>query len=133
MSAKKSQFSQLARMAMVDGHIDEREKDLLFTMAAKLGLTQKEFAEVMVHSQDIPFVIPTSTDERFQQLYDLVRMMMVDDTHSSDEMELCHDLARKLGFDPVEIPAILQMVMAGIAGSSGPEELKRHLDKMGYI
>lgn len=133
MTLKKSHFSRLARMAMVDGHIDEREKDLLFTLAAKLGLSQQEFADVLVNSHKIPFVAPTEIQERVEQLFELVHMMMADGTEMPEERSFCEEMALKLDFSAEHIPAIIDLIVAEIAASGDVSELMNQMQANGYL
>lgn len=103
---KKAQMAHLVNlisMAGLDGNIDEREQELLFGYADKLGLTKDEFDScVETYSsnggQGVA-VIPETEEERAVYLKNLTTMMMIDGKVDDNEMEFIKLMAEKFGYN----------------------------------
>ena len=103
---KKAQMAHLVNlisMAGLDGNIDEREQELLFGYADKLGLTKEEF-DICVETYSSNggqgvVVIPETEEERVVYLKNLTTMMMIDGKVDDNEMEFIKLMAEKFGYD----------------------------------
>jgi uncharacterized tellurite resistance protein B-like protein len=97
---KKSHLKNLIEVAFSDGQMDNDEYILLLSLARKLNINDEEIKKIKENPNSIKFYPPSSSRERFDQIYDLVCMMMVDGVIHRKEMEICKNLALKLGYLP---------------------------------
>ncbi|MBP7828472.1 MAG: hypothetical protein KA248_01000 [Kiritimatiellae bacterium] len=110
---KMSHFRNLALVALRDGKLAGAERDLLNYLARKWGLSDAQVEEVLAHPDRVKLSIPRDEPSRFQQLYDLVDMMIIDGVLGAQEKALCVSFAMALGMDSGLIPVIVEEIVAG--------------------
>ena len=96
---RKSYFKNLIRVAAADGRIDENEFKYIVGLAQKNNISQSEITTVMKNPGKIKFTPPESMRERFDQMYDLVSVILVDGEVYPNEVRICKILAQELGFE----------------------------------
>ena len=103
-------------MAMVDGHFDDSEFDLLKKLAQKYDISEDEITNIRDNPSDIEFEIPEDDSEKFEQFYELIQMMMADNKIYEEEMNLCIIFGRKFGYNNVRrsAEAIVQYIKDGV-------------------
>jgi len=106
----KSHMKNLLEMALVDGHFDKTEMDLLEKLAQKYNIPVDELRKIQDSHSDIEFEIPEDENEKFEQFYELVNMMTIDGNIYDEEMNLCLIFGKKFGYNNVNeaIEAIIQ-------------------------
>jgi len=95
---RKSHFKNLLAVAMSDGKLDNIEFDYIMTLAEKCYMSQEEVQRVIDFPEQISFYAPKTNKERFDQIYDLVCVMLIDGKIDERERSLCKMFAIKLGF-----------------------------------
>lgn len=96
--SSKSHMKNLLEMAWVDNHFDDSEFEYLKMLARKYGISNAELDQIQEEADKISFQLPDSEDEKFDQFYELVKMMSVDHKILSEEIGLCRIFARKFGY-----------------------------------
>lgn len=119
----KAHFIHLVEIAHADGRIDEAEMKMLNRFGARLGLTQPEIDELMVSGKQSSYIPPYELAKRFEQLYDVVRMIFADGEVDDEELKLASTLAVKSGFDDDDVPLLLSVLTTGIKEGQDEEEL----------
>lgn len=112
-AGKLSHFRNLVVMALKDGKLAAPERDMLTILANKWGLTPAQASEVLGKSDRIALTVPKDEDTRFQQLFDITEMMIIDGVVGAKEKELCAGLAKELGFDRKAIDVIIEEILSG--------------------
>ena len=112
----RSHMKNLLDIAMVDGHFDESEFDLLKKLAKKYDISEDELTSIRNKPSDIEFEIPEDDSEKFEQFYELIQMMMADNKIYEEEMNLCIIFGRKFGYNNVRrsTEAIVQYIKDGV-------------------
>jgi len=100
LDIKKSYLKQLIKVAKADGELETNEYDFILKVAKRLDSSEAEVQDVEKNLQTIVTEEPSGEDERFQFLYDLVWIMMVDTEIDKQEEQLCTKMADRLGFKP---------------------------------
>ena len=95
---RKNHFKNLLAVAFADGKIENVEFDYIIQLAEKCYMTPAEVQQVIDNPDTIGFHPPKTNRERFDQIYDLVTVMLVDGHIDKREMALCKVFAMKLGF-----------------------------------
>jgi len=95
----RSHMKNLLEIAMVDGHFDDSEFDLLKKLAQKYDISEDELTSIRDNPSDIEFAIPENDSEKFEQFYELIQMMMADNKIFEEEMNLCTIFGRKFGYN----------------------------------
>ena len=112
----RSHMKNLLEIAMVDGHFDDSEFDLLKKLAQKYDISEDELTSIRDNPSDIEFEIPEDDSEKFEQFYELIQMMMADNKIYEEEMNLCIIFGRKFGYNNVRrsTEAIVQYIKDGV-------------------
>ncbi len=97
-SRAKSHIKNLIEMAMVDGHFDMIEYELLLVIARRHGISENQIKKVRKNPDEVQFLVPNDEKKRFFQLYDLVNMMIIDGVVHNMEFKLCCMFAKKFGY-----------------------------------
>lgn len=114
-STSKSHMKNLLEIAIVDSHFDDEEYQLLHRLAKKHGVSERELQKIQDNPDAVKFELPEDEGEKFEQFYELVHMMTVDDRIMDEEMGLCRVFAKKFGYnDPHElVSAVAQNIKNG--------------------
>jgi len=93
-----SHFASIARMASVDGKLNEEELKLLKRFARKLNIEDLEYAEVLKNPAKYPINPPNSAEIRLERIHDLFEIIFVDHEIDNHERELIERYAIALGY-----------------------------------
>ena len=124
----ESHIRNLIEMAMVDGHLDSSEKKLLNDIAKKYGLSSVQLKSIEENPNSIEFEIPIDEAQKFEQLYDLVHMMVVDGYIDRDEIRICGVFARKFGYKESKSDELIDAVANNIKNGQSLKDTKRRVD-----
>lgn len=119
----KEHFSHLIQIALADGKIENTELELLYRSGNKLGLTREEIDNLLEDSRRMAYIPPYELSKRFEQLYDIIKMVYADGQVNNHEMRLATSLAIKLGFTEEEIPFLLTLLINGVKSNEDEEDL----------
>ncbi len=124
----KSHLANLVAIANSDGDFSVAEKRLIFDIGVKNGLSINDVKKIIKSdSKSIEFKVPDNDAERFDELYDLVSMMLADGVCSEDEMSNCIELAEKLGFRKAITGVLVRRIVTlqtGEGEAKNKEEIK---------
>ena len=126
----ESHLKNLWEVAMSDGHIDDREVKLLYQIADRHGVGRGRVNKIKKNMNEIDFFKPDNDQERFDQIYDLVMMMMADSEIDENEMRVCNKYAEKLGFDKRIVDELVYSISSNITVGNNPEETKERIKFM---
>jgi uncharacterized tellurite resistance protein B-like protein len=107
---RRSHIKNLISVAMVDGHLDPDEWDLLTSIAKVLGMSDQEIVHIKNHPESVSFVPPKKYEEKVEQIHDLVAIMTIDGEINARELDLCKKISLKLDILPQVVDQILQNV-----------------------
>lgn len=103
---KLSRIKLLIGLAAIDDDgISAVERKFIFSNAAEMGLDKNDLAQAIqnikeeLKGKEGEYTLPTSKEERFDIVHDLVLLMLIDGNIDPKETEFCHKVAEKLGFD----------------------------------
>jgi tellurite resistance protein len=108
-SIKLEHFENLVAMAAADGHMDEEEKEFLAEKAAEFGLKLDEITDILNNPHDLVFKVPSTQDEKEEQLSDAVFMAMIDGEIHEKEYAMCINFATKLGLSQKDVDEIISL------------------------
>ena len=124
----KSHLANLVAIANSDGDFSVAEKRLIFDIGVKNGLSIDEVKKIIKSdSKSIEFKVPDNDSDRFDELYDLVSMMLAEGVCSEDEMSNCIELAEKLGFRKAITGVLVRRIVTlqvGEGEAKSREEIK---------
>ena len=110
---RKSHFKNIVAMASQDGVIKEAERSMLAFVANKWGLSSTELNEITSNPDAVQLVIPDDDEARFQEIYDLVETVIIDEELKIKEKEFCKNMAAALGYPETTIDVIIKGILEG--------------------
>jgi len=123
----KSHMKNLIEMAAVDGNFEAIEFNLLKTIAKRNGISESQLNDIRKNPTGIKFEIPTDSKEKFNQLFDLVHMMSVDNAVHDEEAKLCVLYAIKFGYPRINVKELIDTVRSNIQHGQTPEETMKRV------
>ncbi|MFI1744870.1 TerB family tellurite resistance protein [Thalassobellus sediminis] len=124
----ESHFASIVRVAMEDGIITNEEQAFLDRLARRLSISESDYKLILKNYESHPINPPVSYDKRLERLYDLVRMVDVDDINGDSEHKLLNKIAVGLGFHAVNVKYItdkaLTIVHNGVDLDTFVDEIK---------
>ncbi|WP_299548169.1 TerB family tellurite resistance protein [Seonamhaeicola sp.] len=103
----ESHFASIVRVAMADGIITDEERAFLDRLANNLDISATDYKAILKNYNSHPINPPVSYDRRLERLYDLVRMVYVDNIEGESELLLLKKIAVGLGFHAVNVKYII--------------------------
>jgi hypothetical protein len=119
----KEYFVHLVGIAKADDIMTSTELELLQWIGKNLGFTDSEIDTLIETPGKSDYNPPVELSKRFEQVYDIVKMAMVDRVFDSREMRLAAAFAVKSGFSENEIPALLATLIYGNKEGLDEEDL----------
>lgn len=110
--AAKTHIKSLLAVAAADGNAEPKELLLIAAVAAREGIKQTEFEELLRGNSDFKFTQPETEEKKIQYLRDMVSIMMVDGDINKNEMAICKLVALEFGFVPSVIEALILSIIA---------------------
>ena len=121
----KGHLLNLAALAKADGHIDAREMNFIIAVGKKNGINSTEVQSLVSGSKGIENGdLPTNDSERFDQIFDLVDMMLADGVVDETEMDFCIMMAEKLGFRKAIVGVLVRKISQGVKDGLPRERIK---------
>ena len=126
----KSHIKNLLEVAKSDGDYDKTEKYLLKAIAKRYKVNNWQIKSIEGRMDKILFVSPRADAERYNQMYDLVCMMMADGEIDHREMLVCNKYAKKLGFDMSKVSELVLSISKNIEVGHSLEETRKRIKYM---
>ena len=95
----RSHLKDLVRVALADEILKDEEKQFLERVATNAGIGPEELKEIIDEVTHIEFIPPTELDQKFEQLFNIARLIMIDDHIHEKEIEYCIHFGHTLNFD----------------------------------
>jgi uncharacterized membrane protein YebE (DUF533 family) len=121
----KSHLCNLASLAKADGHIDERDMTFIVAVGKKNGMRAEDVRNLVANTNTPTMLVPDNDSERFDQIFDLVDMMLADGVVDDHEMDFCIDMATKLGFRKAIVGVLVRKISMGVKDGLPREQIKQ--------
>lgn len=108
----KSHLKNLMSIAMADGQLAEEERNIVYSVAYSLGMSDEDIAAVQNSPESIKFIPPKTYNEKLEQIYDFISLMSADHNIDPNEVAVCKKLALHLELAPRIIDDILNKLFA---------------------
>jgi len=116
-------FVHLIRIALADDVISPKELELLHRVSKKLGFSVEETEHLIRTTRKSDYTPPRELRARFDQIYEIVNLTLVDGSINKNEMYLASSFAAKSGFNEKEVPAMLVLLLNGVREEKNKDEL----------
>jgi uncharacterized tellurite resistance protein B-like protein len=126
----RSHMKNLIEMAAIDGNFDLIEFDLLKKIAKRNNITEAQLKEIHENPSKVDFELPSDIREKFDQFYDLVHMMSIDNTVHQEEMKLCNLFAVKFGYAREKTGEIITVIQSNIKNNQTHQETFKRIEWM---
>ncbi len=120
----KSHILNLGALAKADGHLDESEMNFIIGVGRKHGLKSDDVRTLVQNATKEQLILPETDDERFDQLFDLVDMMLADGIVDDAEMDFCTEMATKMGFRKAIVALLVRKISNGVKDGLSREQIK---------
>ena len=120
----KGHLCNLAALAKADGHVDDRELNFIITVGKKNGIPAAEVRKLVAGDTNCVSDLPTNDSERFDQIFDLVDMMLADGVVDETEMDFCIMMAEKLGFRHAIVGVLVRKISQGVKDAIPRDRIK---------
>jgi hypothetical protein len=107
----KGHFSAIVRVALADGYSSVEEKTFLDKLAANLEISNSEYEEILENPTKYPINPPYSYNERLERLFDLGRMVYIDNELGEGQLQLLEKFGIALGFTPSNVEFIVRKAL----------------------
>ena len=120
----KGHLLNLAALAKADGHIDAREMNFIIAVGKKNGISSSEVQTLVSGAKGASNDLPTNDSDRFDQIFDLVDMMLADGVVDDTEMDFCIMMSEKLGFRKAIVGVLVRKISQGVKDGHPRERIK---------
>jgi uncharacterized tellurite resistance protein B-like protein len=126
LSYKKNHIKNLLALAKADGHMHEKEIQLLFKIGHGYGLKDWQIQKLIDHTEEFELNIPDNYNDRMNLLYDLILMVFADEVIEEKEIEFCEDVATRFGMKKAVVRWLIKIFEKSAPPIAGEwEEIKR--------
>ena len=120
----KSHIANLVAIAKSDGNFSVAEKKLIYQIGERNGISREKVKEIIrTEESEIKFKVPKNDLDRFNKVYELVEMWHAEDK-AEKEMDICVEIAEKLGFRKAIVGVLVNKLQHGIVAGKTQEELQ---------
>ncbi|MFN0047826.1 MAG: hypothetical protein ACKVOU_01740 [Cytophagales bacterium] len=120
----KSHLRNLLSMAMADGKIDNSEFEFLTKIAHKYNVSASELDQIKTEVSKKGGFAVEKDGSSFEQIFDLIKMMMIDNNINPNELKMCKIFAKKIGFASDKVDELIESVVQNISIGHSFEETK---------
>lgn len=123
----REHFASIVRIALADRTITQEEKDFLKRTALKLQIEEANFEAILKNSTAYNMTFSYSEAERYERLFDLIRMILVDEIALESEKKIVKRLAIGLGFPIDRVEEMIPKALKIIESTSDAETFMKKL------
>jgi uncharacterized tellurite resistance protein B-like protein len=97
LSYKKNHIKNLLALAKADGHMHPKEEVLLYKIAKRYGLKDRQVKLLVDAAEKYEVNVPDNHNDKMNLLYDLVLMVYADDVVDKHEIQFCEQVVKSFG------------------------------------
>ncbi len=103
-------FANLVRLAKADGVIDDTEHQYLYKMGKRINMTLEEVDVFISKPLTDAFIPPFELEEKFEQLHDMIAVILADGTIDAAEKRISRSFIIGLGFEDSKTDKIIEVI-----------------------
>lgn len=120
----RTHLNLLVQLAKVDGVVVQDEIDLIKQIGEAGGMTSDEIGASFEDPSQIGDLGALSDDEKYNYLYDIVRLMKIDGRLYKEEIRFCARMASRLGYQEDVLLELMHKIYSDPDISTDKESLK---------
>jgi uncharacterized tellurite resistance protein B-like protein len=122
----RNHLTILSHLARVDGELEEKERNLIFSLGKKYGLNDDEITSII--EDPSPFKIDSVTLlDRFEQFGNVIEMVLADEKIQERELKFCANLAKKMGVQDIMIQILIKLIINGKYTTEEKEDVRKEV------
>ena len=121
----KGNIKNLIALAKADGVIADSELKYLYAAGKKLGMKEDEVNAAIRDSSKIEYKMPANDSDRFDHLFELIEMMLIDGAIEENEIDFCIEVSENLGFKKSIVGVLVRKVSVGIQNGMDKDAIKK--------
>ncbi len=124
---RRNYMKTLITLAFSDGFLDNRERDLLFMIGKKRGLSVWQVEDLIKERGEHPVFLPKSAVNKMRLLYDLLQIIYADGIVQENEKLYLDRVVLAFGFPPNLTYNLLNLFRSGIPSKEEWREFMNQL------
>lgn len=129
MLSHDTQVSILAHLSKADNVVAEEEYRLILFIADGYGMDEEKTRELINNPLPVPNLKGLPAEDKFDCLFNIIRMMKADGKIHSKEVKFCEKLAMNLGYKPGVIGGLSAYIYKDPSINSNRSFLRSIADK----
>lgn len=125
----RDHFIHLILVSKVDGVMTKEEFQMLHKQGKKFGLTDPEIDNLIESENSHHYHPPYSVDKKFEHLYNVAEIILVDDIVTENELKIIRRFAIEAGFGDKIIDDLLKLLIEGVKKGEDEEVLLKTFKK----
>ena len=109
LSYKKNHIKNLMALAKSDGSIHDKEEQMLFKIARRYGLKDRQIKEILESKEKHKLIVPDNHNDKMNLLYDLLLMIYADDIVDKNEVKFFEGAIKKFGMKKETVKWLLNI------------------------
>src|SRR6187551_17442 len=97
LSYKKNHIKNLLALAKADGHMHPKEEALLYKIAKRHGLKERQVKALADAKEKFEINVPDNHNDKMNLLYDLILMVYADEVVDKHEIQFCEEAVKQFG------------------------------------
>jgi len=123
-------FASIVRVALSDNAISQEEKAFLDRLAQNLDISKETYASILKDYKTHPINPPISLERRIERLYDLARMVNVDQIKDVHEVTMLSKIAIGLGFQTETVSEVVNTSLKLVSDKVDFETFQKEMKKV---
>lgn len=120
----RTHISLLVQLARVDGVVVQDEIDLIKQIGHSHGMSSDEISACFENPHLVEDLDNLTNDEKYEYIYNIVRLMKIDGRLYKEEISFCARLASKLGYNEGVLLELMLKIYSDPDISADKENLK---------
>lgn len=121
---KKNHIKNLIALAKADGKLDKKEVSLIKKLAKDNGVKLSKVQYWLKQNHIVDINPDASIDQKFDQIYDLVQLMLADGKVDEEELEFCSQVAKNLGFKKTIVGLLVRKISMSASVGMNKDRIK---------
>lgn len=123
----KNHIGSLVKLVLIDGKLSKSEVEIMTAITERYGFPKVELIEMIREGHETQYLVPSTTHEKLEQLYDFISVTLADKNIDVKELDLCKNIAKSLGINPSKINEIIMKMIEFIQQDFEFKQVANHL------
>ena len=106
--SKTDYFKNIIAVACADGKLDPNEKEFLIEKAQELDIPIESVDDLINEVKEMASIIPIEGYDKEEHLADAITTALLDGDISEDEIKVCMEIGKAMGFDETYINFLIE-------------------------